>query len=121
MIRPPPRSTLFPYTPLSRSGGPKGADCKGPDLGRQRAIHGASRQDGDRAVGAALERHRQTQRQPQRTGIVILETDRERLVPLVRKLDLPLNGLPAPPSLPVSQVGPARPAPRDPRRRARAR
>src|SRR2546425_7918800 len=48
MIRPPPNSTLFPYTPLSRSRNP--ASPAERELGLRRLASGATRSDGGLVV-----------------------------------------------------------------------
>src|SRR5436309_12583583 len=61
MLRPPPRSTLFPYTTLFRS--------EGPIAREGRSAHSAEQPDAGpgqpgRGEGAARQRHRAAQTQP---------------------------------------------------------
>src|SRR5256885_13144351 len=57
MIRRPPRSTLFPYTTLFRSGGGGGCRRRGPAAARadQSSNRGAQRRGGDRRRGRSEE------------------------------------------------------------------
>src|SRR5690349_22842747 len=66
MIRPPPRSTLFPYTTLFRSRGGGGRDRlrrdhpgRGARLRRAAALRGSARHAGDGALAAPRQEERQ--------------------------------------------------------------